>query len=210
MKRLIDIPTWKRKEEYLFFKTFRNPLVGVTVEVDCTKACRKAFERQVPISLYYFHAAMVAVNRIEEFRYREENGQVYLYEQVDLFTPVLTAENNYRSVAIPYREKLDEFVAGATPVIERAKRGEGDAHGVEEHRPDLILISVNPWFRFSGLQLSDPANPHESLPIFTFGKLTPIEGKRVMPVSLRVNHGFVDGFHIGCFLEEFQKMLDRD
>lgn len=209
MRQLIDIDHWKRKEEYAFFRTFQSPLVGVTVEVDCSVCCRRAKEAGVPLSLYYLHAALVASNRVEEFRYRQVDGKVYLYDKLDLFTPILTGEGNYRSVALSYREDFREFLAEAQPVVESAKRGEGHAHGDGEHRSDLVLISVNPWYRFTGIQLSDPENPHESIPIFTFGKITRIEGRDMMPVSLRLNHGFVDGFHIGCFLKEFQRMLDR-
>lgn len=208
--QIVDIDTWKRKEEYLFFKTFRNPLVGITSEVDCAKAWENAKRWNIPVSLYYLHAALVAVNEIEEFRYRQVEGQVRLYERLDLFTPVLTPSENYRSVAIPYQKDWEGFIAQAHPVVERAKRGEGHAHGDGESRQDLVLISVNPWYRFTGIQLSDPADPHESIPIFTFGKITPEGEKRLMPVSLRVNHGFVDGFRIGRFLEKFQQLLNRD
>ena len=49
MDKVIDIQNWTRKEEYLFFRTFLNPMISVTVEVDCTTAYRKAKERQ-PVS----------------------------------------------------------------------------------------------------------------------------------------------------------------
>lgn len=209
MKQIIDITQWKRREEYLFFKNFQSPLVGVTVEVDCTVACRKAKEQGFPVSLYYLHAALTAVNRVEEFRYREEGGVVYLYDTIDLFTPILTQDKNYRSVTLPFRKDFCDFLATAMPIVELAKQGIGQAHGEREQSKDIVLISVNPWYRFTGIQLSEPEKPHESFPVFTFGKLTLENDKWLMPVALRVNHGFVDGYHIGCFLKEFQQMLDR-
>lgn len=209
MKQLIDISRWKRQEEYLFFKTFQSPLVGVTVAVDCSIACRKAKELGVPLSMYYLHAALVAINRTEEFRYREEDGKVYLYDRVDLFTPILTEAKNFRSVTLKYEEDFNKFLERAIPVVAEAKSGKGEAHGNGGDRKNLILISVNPWYHFTGIQLSEPSMPHENIPIFTFGKITLEGGKQMMPVALRVNHGFVDGYHIGCFLNEFQQMLDR-
>lgn len=92
MDKVIDIQNWTRKEEYLFFRTFLNPMISVTVEVDCTTAYRKAKERQQPFSLYYMHAAVTAANRIEEFRYRQVGEEVILYERIDLFTPVQNAD----------------------------------------------------------------------------------------------------------------------
>lgn len=209
MRQVIDIENWKRKEEYLFFRTFQNPTVSVTVEVDCTLAYRRAKESGVSFSLYYMHAALVAANCVEELRYRQEGEEVVLYDRVNLFTPISTADGSYRSVLLPLEEDLDVFLKRALPVVERAKRGEGQAHEEKDHNRDFILISVNPWYRFTSVQTGMPQVPHENIPIFTFGKVTEEYGKRMMPVALSVNHGFVSGFQIGCFLKEFQQMLDR-
>ena len=181
MDKVIDIQNWTRKEEYLFFRTFLNPMISVTVEVDCTTAYRKAKERQQPFSLYYMHAAVTAANRIEEFRYRQVGEEVILYERIDLFTPL----------------------------IEAAKRGEGEVHNEVGQGRDILLISVNPWYRFTNVQLAIPGEPHQNIPIFTFGKIEEREGKRIMPVALSVNHGFVSGYQIGLYLKEFQRLLDR-
>ena len=35
MKHLIDIDTWERKDNYLFFRDFHNSWIAMTSEVDC-------------------------------------------------------------------------------------------------------------------------------------------------------------------------------
>ena len=93
--------------------------------------------------------------------------------------------------------------------MEAAKQGVGEAHSEKEQGRNILLISVNPWYRFSSVQLAIPQEPQLNIPIFTFGKVM-LEGeKRMMPVSLSVNHAFVSGYQIGCFLKEFQALLDR-
>ena len=42
MKHLIDIDTWERKENYLFFRDFHNSWIAMTSEVDCTEAYAEA------------------------------------------------------------------------------------------------------------------------------------------------------------------------
>ena len=49
MRHIIDVNTWKRKEEYLFFRTFFNPMVAVTVEVDCTQAYKRRKKKKFPL-----------------------------------------------------------------------------------------------------------------------------------------------------------------
>ena len=144
-------------------------MISVTVEVDCTTAYRKAKERQQPFSLYYMHAAVTAANRIEEFRYRQVGEEVILYERIDLFTPVQNADGSYRSVRLPAIETFEDFLAVARPLIEAAKRGEGEVHNEAGQGRDILLISVNPWYRFTNVQLAIPGEPHQNIPIFIFG-----------------------------------------
>ena len=79
---------------------------------------------------------------------------------------------------------------------------------IRDRGRDILLISVNPWYRFTNVQLAIPGEPHQNIPIFTFGKIEEREGKRIMPVALSVNHGFVSGYQIGLYLKEFQRLLD--
>lgn len=209
MRKKIDIQNWNRKEEYEFFRTFFNPMISVTVEVDCTVACRRAKELGVPLSLYYLHAGITAANRIEEFRYRQEGDEVVLYDRIDLVTPIQTGDGTYRSVCLEAQEDLQEFVASARPAVEAAKRGEGGAHSETGYGCGILIVSVNPWYHFTSVQLAIPAEPQQNIPIFTFGKIIGREGRQVMPVALSVNHGFVSGCQIGQYLQEFQRLLDR-
>ncbi len=156
------------------------------------------------------HAAVTAANRIEEFHYRQVGEEVILYERIDLFTPVQNADGSYRSVRLPAIETFEDFLAAARPLIEGCKAWRRRGYIM---RPDkvgiFLLISVNPWYRFTNVQLAIPGEPHQNIPIFTFGKIEEREGKRIMPVALSVNHGFVSGYQIGLYLKEFQRLLNR-
>ena len=70
MKHLIDIDTWERKENYLFFRDFHNSWIAMTSEVDCTEAYAEAKAQGRSFFLYYLYAILRAANEIKEFRYR--------------------------------------------------------------------------------------------------------------------------------------------
>ena len=77
MKHLIDIDTWERKENYLFFRDFHNSWIAMTSEVDCTEAYAEAKAQGRSFFLYYLYAILRAANEIKEFRYRwDKHGQV--------------------------------------------------------------------------------------------------------------------------------------
>ena len=42
MKTVIDTDSWKRKEHYEFFSRYEEPFFGITTNVDCTKAYKRA------------------------------------------------------------------------------------------------------------------------------------------------------------------------
>ncbi|SDK18202.1 Chloramphenicol acetyltransferase [Pedobacter sp. ok626] len=49
----------------------------------------------------------------------------------------------------------------------------------------------------------------DSVPKISFGKLTEINGKREMSVSIHVHHALMDGYHVGKFIEAFQELMNR-
>ena len=58
MRTKIDINTWKRKENYLFFKDFVTPFFSITVEMDVTKAYKKSKEKGYKFSLYCMYCLL--------------------------------------------------------------------------------------------------------------------------------------------------------
>jgi chloramphenicol O-acetyltransferase type A len=66
---------------------------------------------------------------------------------------------------------------------------------------------VLPWFSFTGIKHERNINRGESIPSIAFGKIFKTDGKLLMPVSINANHGLIDGYHIGKYLEHFQEAL---
>lgn len=86
--------------------------------------------------------------------------------------------------------------------------GRGDAYGADSEK-DTFVISVNPWYSFTGLQFQFPQNAGENIPLSVFGKImVDMQGRRTMPVAVSFHHGFVDGYQVGRYWEAFQHNLD--
>lgn len=208
MKHPVDIDNWNRRENYLFFRDFANPYYSVTSQVDVTEAYIRAKALGIKFSHYAMYASLRAVNSIEALRYRQVDGKVWLYDRIRLNTAVAREDHSFASVIIPYKDTLEEFVAEARGIIAAAMRGEGDAYGADSEK-DTFVISVNPWYSFTGLQFQFPQNAGENIPLSVFGKITvDMQGRRTMPVAVSFHHGFVDGYQVGRYWEAFQHNLD--
>lgn len=94
MKTLIEIDSWSRREHFLFFNSFTDPFFGITANVDFTSTYWEAKADKSSFFLYSLHTIMKAVNEIEAFRYRIEDGEIVCFDdnaaRIDIirFSPV--------------------------------------------------------------------------------------------------------------------------
>ncbi|HSV50363.1 MAG TPA: CatA-like O-acetyltransferase, partial [Candidatus Acidoferrales bacterium] len=75
---------------------------------------------------------------------------------------------------------------------------------------DIIHCTTLPWFSFTGFKHEKSIRCGESIPKLAFGKFFESGDKKLLPVSINVNHGLVDAYHVGKYLEFFQEGLNKD
>lgn len=206
MKTLINIENWIRKEHYLFFSGFAEPFTGVTVNIDCTKAYQQAKQKGNSFFLHYLYRALKAANEIENFRYRIIDKQVYLFDQVHA-SPTINRPNGTFGFAYMYYDTDEQlFYRNALKEIERVQKSSDLLPAVSGE--NVIHFSAIPWIDFTSLSHARSFSFPDSCVKISFGKLTDNNGLKKMPVSIHVHHGLADGYHVGLFIEKFQKSLN--
>ncbi len=216
MKHKIDISTWSRRNSYEFFKTFQNPNISITTEVDCTHAMAVAKENSQSFFIYYIYSMLCAMNEIEEFRYRMDNsGDIYLYDSIDITTPImLNEQGDCAIVRIPLEENFKKFYTNASKIIEEAKNQTesnfGKANLDEANDPyGTIFLSATPDLYFTSLVGAQEKREGNSYPLLNVGKAVLKEGKRVMPVAITISHAYADGLHISRFFKIIEQKLNE-
>jgi chloramphenicol O-acetyltransferase type A len=73
---------------------------------------------------------------------------------------------------------------------------------------DVVHLSAVPkmYFTSTTYTLAEAGNAC-SYPLMTAGKAVTREGRLVFPLSIYVNHAFVDGSHLATFFEKIEKYL---
>lgn len=209
MKTLLDIENWPRKEHFLFFKQFEEPFFGLTVEIDCTKAYATAKELGTPFFVIYLHKTLVAVNTIESFRYRINDDTIYIYDTIDVSATIMREDNTFGFSLIEYSPDFEVFASNALNEIERIKNT-SRLFTREFPNDNLIHFSAIPWINFSSLSHARSYTFPDSCPKISFGKMMVADnGKKTMSMSIHVHHGLMDGFHVGQFVEYFQKLMNQ-
>lgn len=206
MKQLLDIDTWPRKDHFRFFTAFEEPFFGVCVDIDCTVAYRRAKNLKTSFFIYYLHKALVAANRIEPFRYRIADGQVWIYDKIHATPTINRPDNTFGFSYMDYYEDYREFEAAALPEAERVRNTPGlQPAGADQN---VIHFSALPWLSFTGLSHARSFSFKDSCPKISFGKMKDHGTKMYMPISIHVHHGLMDGYHVGQFVTTFEELMN--
>tara|TARA_R110000868_G_scaffold109560_1_gene297760 strand:+ start:17939 stop:18562 length:624 start_codon:yes stop_codon:yes gene_type:complete len=203
--KFLDIDRWNRKEHFEFFNTFLDPYFSVTTKFDVTKAKFFSKENHLPFFAVYLHACMKAINSIENFKYRIQEGKVVVYETIHASPTIIRPDHTFGFSFINFSDDVFEFTANFKSEKERVLNSNTLFPPVNSL--DCIYCSAMPWTNFLGHK--EPiSNAKESVPKLAFGKAIETNGKLEMTVAISVNHALMDGYHIGIFNDKFQEFLN--
>ncbi|MFD0861526.1 CatA-like O-acetyltransferase [Sungkyunkwania multivorans] len=206
--RYLDIDSWNRKQHFSFFNTFSDPYFAVTAAVDVTNAFKYAKEEGLSFFAVYLHACMRAINAIENFKYRiHDEDQVVVYNVIHASPTILREDTTFGFSFIHFNEDLSFFSDNIAK--EKARIFNSDDLFPPTNTDDCIYCSAMPWINFTGHKEPVNGNIRESVPKLAFGKAELVNGKRLMNVSVSVNHALMDGYHVGLFFEKFQNFLNH-
>ena len=145
-----------------------------------------------------------SVNAIEEFRYRFEEGQVVLYEDLKVSFTYLNPETELmKNIVVEMKETMEDFLAEAKKVIKEQK-----VYFTGPMGNDIYQFSAIPWISFTHISHTDSGKKDHAVPMFDWGKFYEKDGKKLMPFSIQAHHSFVDGIHMGKAAEKLQHFLD--
>lgn len=202
----IEIGNWNRKQHFHHFSALSNPYFAVTVPIDVTKAYQKSKSQNVGFFVKYLHDCMKAINNVENMRYRIIDGHVFDVEIVHASATILREDNTFGFSWIVYDEKFSLFNQN----FQKEKQRIQDNHELyaPNNGENCIHCSAMPWINFTS-QKEPFSGKVASVPELSFSKVILENNKRTMNVAISVNHAVVDGYHVGLFLDLFQKYLDE-
>ena len=202
MAKIIDLDSWERKAHYLFYKEFENPVYNLCTEVNVSKALAYCNEN----SISFFHATLYwianAANQVDALRIRHEEGKVVIH---DIIHPGCTLLNENKTFSFcDFRYDDFEIFDMQAEALKSHSWLPGEKPNIDT---DQLYCSVIPWINFS--TFTHPVSGHDSgVPNIGIGKFVEKDGQWRMPISIAVNHMFVDGYHLGEFFRALQILLD--
>lgn len=200
-KEIIDISKWNRREHYSFFGNMPDPFFGLTAKIDFTDCYASAKSSGRSFFLMSLHRILTALNSVPELRCRIEDGNVVRYDKIGASPTIARDDGSFGFAYFDFYDDFDTFEREAKMEIERVKNGTGLSMNENESRQDIIYFTSIPWVDFSDIKHAGTHSPGDSIPEIAVGKLVDEGGRKLMSVSIVVNHGLADGRHLGQFFD---------
>ena len=195
-----EIKEFDRIELFKHYNNCDNPFIILTTKIEVTNVVEFCKENK------HFYATIgylinKCANEIPEFRYRYENGNIYLYEKLNsnytqkidnkitFFS--LEMNNSYKNYIENYDKKLKLIKIKEKEIVDKN---------------DEIWFSCLPWMSFTGL--IPPFRKECYIPQFIWDKYEFDNGKYYMHIMIMAHHGFVDGYHIYSLIDKLQKEIN--
>jgi chloramphenicol O-acetyltransferase type A len=193
--KIQPLDEWKRKEQFLFYNEFTEPMYGISVDLDITSLYHYCRKNEQSIFVSYLHEIIKAVNCVEEFRYRYDGENVIVYDQIGISVTVARENETFAFSYIDYDANFPDFAESAASEIARVR--ETSDFTPFANKLDLIHFSAVPWIQFTSLSHARHHEFKDTIPKISTGKIYHSGERTLMPISVHAHHGLVDAIHIG-------------
>ena len=202
--KIIDEKTWERAMHCMVFRNSIEPQFCVTFEADITNFKEKVKKQGLSFTMAMVYAVCKCANEIEEFRYRFLDGKIVLYDRIDTaFTYLNKSTNLFKVVNVPFVDDINEYCKLAYKIANEQREYFNGPLG-----NDVFQCSPMPWVTFTHISHTNSGKKDNATPLFDWGKYYEKNGKIMIPISVQAHHSFVDGIHVGQFVNGLQKYFD--
>lgn len=214
--RVIDLESWPRRDHFRLFRTMQYPHINLSFQVDVSPLWQSRGALPSSATAGLVHVLAKAANRVPELRQRIRGKLVVEHDAIHPLIPVLGPAGMFSFYLLSYDPCYKSFAADAEAKIAEAKSEtavtEWPCHREGSVRQDDVLaITVVPWFSFTALSVTKPAE--DSIPLLTYGRVVRTGDRDLLPLRATFRHGLVDGLHVAQFIkleEEGAKTLAHE
>jgi chloramphenicol O-acetyltransferase type A len=187
-----------RRPHLELYRRYPSPFYSTTFELDATevKAAAKRLAASTYASLVWsFHRALLG---IDAFRTRLLGEDVVLHDGLRIGLTVPAPEGRFTFADLDWHADAEAFLIAARERIASASAGVDLEAGAA---PDFAYYTALPRVPFTAFTHAPLADPTAGQPETAFGKMREKDGRLLVPVSVQVNHLYVDGADLGALYE---------
>lgn len=205
----IDLANWPRNEHFEFYRSAQEPYWGICVELEVAKLYQQSKTKGFSFSAALLFLATKAANNIENMRYRIMGDDVYNFETIHISNVFLRENKLFSFGFVEFTNNFEQHCQDYKNKTEQALNAQQILLDEDSARPDTLHFSALPWLGFSSMSHARTFKADESCPKISIGKLQKKGESLSLPFSVHVHHGFVDGYHMGLYIEALQDLINE-
>lgn len=151
-------------------------------------------------------------NQIEPFRFRINNGEVDVFDNLEISCTVLNTDASFSFCEFGGCSDFDLFYQQAEQQLDKIKNGYKSLKSSNK-KDNKLFYSVLLWLHLTSFSHAQKQIEHVSIPRIVMGKYKNNHNEIAMPVSVEFNHALVDGLHVGQYFNKlplnFNHFFDR-
>lgn len=204
----IDMENWPRKQHFDFFNNFDYPHFNITLDLDITRLYNYIKENKISFFRTMVYFVTKTANNIKEFRYRViNNNQVVEFEEINPSFTIMSEENVFSFCNSKYFPDKKRFFRSMEENIKKYK--DNPAVSEEEDKIDSIYITSLPWISFNSITHPIDIKNVDSVPRIAWGKYKKENSKVLLPFSIQVHHGLMDGYHVSKYVDYINGLINN-
>ena len=199
---------WPRKQHFDFFNNFDYPHFNITLDLDITRVYNYIKENEISFFKTMVYFVTKTANNIKEFRYRViNNNQVVEFEEINPSFTIMSEENVFSFCNSKYFPDKRRFFRSMEENIKRYK--DNPAVSEEEDKIDSIYLTSLPWISFNSITHPIDIKNVDSVPRIAWGKYKKEDSKVLLPFSIQVHHGLMDGYHVSKYVDYINGLINN-
>lgn len=206
--QILELSTWKRKQHYEYFKSFKQPFFSVTANIPISPLWKVTKQEKLSFLQTSLFFVLKTADKVEEFRSRIiAEDTIVIHDHVGVGTTLFNDDKTFRYAVFEHQETFAEFSKSATQITQIPQGQLFNGHSVIQH-DNLVYHSSFPWGSFTSFTDARGDTAFDSVPRIVSGKVFSQNGDFYLPLGIEVNHALVDGYHVGQFFNILEELCN--
>lgn len=194
--RILDMETYYRRGVYRHFTEDCKCSTSITARIDVTELYEFSKKTNTKFYINFVYILSKALNSRDDYKmvYRWETDDIAVYDKINPINYIFREESETCTpVYTEYYEDYATFYNACADDIEKAKSN--NEYGLDyPGHPNWFDASYISWLSYDSLNVELPDGYLHYMPIVNWGKFREENGRKMMPLSVRLNHAVADGY----------------
>ncbi len=210
--KIIDKSTFKKINQYNYFKTFDDPTYGFNVKIDVTNLVNYKNEKRISFFIPFLYLTTLAMNSIYEFHLREIDGEIVYFETINPTYTVMSNGGVYFNTRNDLRDSFKIFYEETRENIDKIKNKTEIDLVYNDDDYAVYYITCVPNISILGMNHPTPSKNYTSSSVprvfWDKYKYDKNENRYFLTLNITVSHCFIDGYPLAQAFTKLNEMLN--